>query len=195
MTLVAFAGIAAAVLSLIDPVPYIRDILRGLTRPHRGTWLIWSVLGVTAFASQLADGATWSLLLVGVQTASMTVVLLLSIRFGMGGASAVDLSLIGLAGLGIVGWAVSAEPVVATLFVVIADLIGLLMMIPKTWRQPWSETTPTYVLASASGMCGAVAVGELDASLLLYPSYFALGNGAIAAVILHRRRSVQPAPA
>jgi hypothetical protein len=52
----------------------------------------------------------------------------------------------------------------------------------------WSETTPTFVLASASGLCGAVAVGELDTSLLLYPSYHALGNGAIAALILHRRR-------
>ena len=187
MTLIALAGIAAAVLSLIDPVPYIRDILRGKTRPHRGTWLIWTVLGATAFASQFADGATWSLTLVGVQTASMTMVLLLSIRVGVGGASRADLSLIALAGLGIVGWAVSSEPVVATLFVVVADMIGVLMMLPKTWRDPWSETTPTYVLASASGLCGAVAVGEIDASLLLYPSYFVVGNGAIAAVILHRR--------
>jgi hypothetical protein len=191
----ALAGIAAGVLSLIDPVPYIRDILRGVTRPHRGTWLIWSALGATAFASQLADGATWSLTLVGVQTASMTLILVLSVRFGMGGASKVDLCLIGIAGLGIVGWAISSEPVVATVFVVVADLIGLLMMLPKTWRNPWSETTPTYVLASASGVCGAVAVGDLDASLLLYPSYFALGNGAIAAVIMHRRRAIQPVAA
>ena len=28
---------------------------------------------------------------------------------------------------------------------------------------------------------------EIDASLLLYPSYFVVGNGAIAAVILRRR--------
>ena len=55
VTLIALAGIAAAVISLIDPVPYIRDILRGATRPHRGTWLIWSALGATAFASQLAE--------------------------------------------------------------------------------------------------------------------------------------------
>ena len=193
--MVALAGVAAAVLSLIDLVPYIRDILRGTTRPHRGTWLIWSVLGVTAFASQFADGATWSLGLVGVQAATTTLVLVLSIRFGMGGASRADLCLIGLAGLGLVGWAVSSTPAVATTFVVAADLIGVVMMLPKTWRDPWSETAPTYVLASASGLCGALAVGELDASLLLYPVYYTLGNGAIAGVILHRRRSVQAAAA
>jgi hypothetical protein len=132
--------------------------------------------------------------LVGVQTVTMTVILLLSVRFGMGGASLIDLSLIGFAALGIFGWAISSEPVVATLFVVVADLIGGLMMLPRTWRNPWSETPPMDVLASASGVCGAVAVGELDASLLLYPSYFAFGNGAIAAVILHRRRRLQSVP-
>jgi hypothetical protein len=83
VTLIALAGIAAAVISLIDPVPYLRDILRGATRPHRGTWLIWSALGATAFASQPADGATWSLALVGVQTVMMALILVLSIRFGM----------------------------------------------------------------------------------------------------------------
>jgi hypothetical protein len=50
------------------------------------------------------------------------------------------------------------------------------------------------VLASASGLCGAVAVGDRDGSLLLYPSHYALGNGAIAALILHRRRSIRPDP-
>jgi hypothetical protein len=191
VTQVALAGVAAAVLSLIDPIPYVRDILRGLTRPHRGTWLIWSALGVTAFASQLADGARWSLALVGVQTAATTLILVLSIRFGMGGLGAADLCMIGLAGLGIVGWAISSQPVLATVCVVLADLVGVLLMLPKTWRNPWSETAPTYVLASASGLCGAAAVGDLDASLLLYPFYFAVGNGAIAAVILHRRRRVR----
>ena len=101
----------------------------------------------------------------------------------MGAATTIDLGLIGLAGLGMVGWAISSEPVVTTLFVVTADMIGVVMMLPKTWRDPWSETTPTFVLASASGVCGAVSVGEIDASLLLYPSYFAVGNGAIAGVI------------
>jgi hypothetical protein len=123
VTLVALIGIAA----VTDLVPYVRDILRGLMQPHRGTWLIRSTLGVVVLGSRAADGATWSLALVG--------------------ASRADLSLIGLATLGVGGWAISSRPVVAT-----------------------------------------------DASLLLYPSHNALGNGAIAALILRRRRSIRPEP-
>jgi hypothetical protein len=190
VTLFALFGVAAAVLSLVDPVPYIRDVLRGLTRPQRGTWFIWSALGAIAFASQLADGGAWSLGMVGVQTASTTLILILSLRFGMGGVGVYDLCLIGVAGLGIVGWAASSQPAVATLFVVIADAAGVALMLPKTWRDPWSETKSTYVLASASGVLSAVAVGALDASLLLYPAYFAVANGGTAGVIAHRRRAV-----
>jgi hypothetical protein len=190
MTPFIVAGVAAGVLSLIDPIPYIRDTLRGLTRPHRGTWLIWSVLGAIAFASQLADGASWSLAMVGVQTVSMSLIFVLSLWFGIGGVSRFDLTLMGVAGLGIVGWAVSAEPVVATAFVVVADAVGAVLMLPKTWRDPWSETFSTFALAGGSGFLSAVAVGALDGGLLLYPVYFGVVNGGLAALIAYRRRAL-----
>ena len=194
MTNLALLGIAAAVLSLIDPVPYIRDILRGTTRPHRGTWLVWSALGATAFVTQLADGATWSLAMVGVQTVSITLVLVLSIRRGTGGVGRYDLTLMSAAGLGIVGWMLSDDPAVATAFVVMADLIAIVLMLPKTWRDPWSETPSSYALAGASGVLSAAAVGALDASLVMYPAYFAVANGATAAFIVTRRRALLPTP-
>lgn len=37
-------------------------------------------------------------------------------------------------------------------------------------------------------MLSAAAVGAFDGSLLLYPAYFAVANGATAAVIAARRR-------
>ena len=61
-------------------------------------------------------------------------------------------------------------------------------MLPKTWRDPWSETRSSYVLASASGVLSAVAVGGLDPSLIVYPVYFACANGFIAVVISVGRR-------
>lgn len=183
------AGIAAAMVSLIDPLPYLRDVMSGRTRPHRGTWCIWSVLGVAAFMSQWADGASWSLLMIGIQAASITLVFLLSISRGVGGIGPADVILIGLAAAGVAGWIVSSQPLVATACVILADLAGAALMVPKTWRDPRSETLSTFLLSAAAGCLGAVAVGAVDVSLLLYPGYFALVNAAIAAVILLRRRT------
>ena len=101
-----------------------------------------------------------------------------------GGLSPADLLMIALAGGGMIGWIVADEPVIATACVVAADLIGAAIMVPKTYRDPGSETLATFALASLSG---ALAAGALTPSLLLYPVYYCLVNGAIAVLILHRR--------
>jgi len=185
--LIVAAGVVGGLLSLLDPIPYVRDVLRNRTRPHRGTWLIWSVLACVALAAQAAQGGGWSLLVLGVQAASTSLILVLSIRRGVGGASTVEIALLVVAAAGLAGWALSSEPVVATLCVLAADLVGAAMMVPKTWQDPWSETLSTFWLTAGAALSGAVAVGALDAALLLYPMYFLLINVITASLILGRR--------
>lgn len=192
MTILPVLGILAGILSVLDAAPYVRDVVRGTTRPHRGTWLIWSSLALVALASQVADGAEWSIVMVAGQALATGVIFLFSIRRGEGGLSPVDLTLITIAALGVVGWLLLSEPVVATACVVVADTLGVAMMLPKTWRDPASETLATYVLASAAGFLSTFAVGAIELSLLLYPVYFFVANGMIAAVIVLRTRVVGP---
>lgn len=186
--LAPFFALMAAVVGVVYTVPYVRDTLRRTTAPHRGSWLIWSVIEVVAVASQGADGARWSLVALASQAACTCWVFALSIRFGSGGISRGDLTLLALAGVGVAGWLVSDEPVIATAFVIVADLVAALMMVPKTWRDPHSETLSTFVLASVCGALTAGAVGVWSAPLLIYPVYFILVNAGISAVIIQRRR-------
>jgi hypothetical protein len=186
-------GVLAGVASIADTVPYVRDIVRGTTRPHRGTWLIWSVLAIVACLSQRADGASWSVVMAAAQAVFTSVIFLLSIRRGEGGLGPVDVFMIALAGGGVVGWVVAGQPVIAIACVVAADLIGVAMMMPKTYRDPGSETLSTFALASLSGALAVGAVGALDPALLLYPVYYCLANGAIA-VLIHRRRALLGRP-
>ena len=181
-------GLLAGVVGIADTIPYVRDTIRGSTRPHRGTWLIWSVLAIVVFLSQRADGATWSLIMAAAQAVLTGAIFLLSIRRGEGGLSPADVLMLTLAGGGVIGWIVADEPVIATACVVAADLIGAAMMVPKTYRDPGSETLATFALASLSGALAAGAVGTLDPSLLLYPAYYCLANGALAVLIHNRRR-------
>ena len=192
---VATLGILAGLVAIADPVPYIRDIARGRTRPHRGTWLIWGLLANVAFLAQLADGAVWSLPMIGVQAVLTTAIVLLALPHGEGGVSRGELLLIAIAGVGVVGWLTVDEPLVATVCVVLADLIGVALMVPKTYRDPWSETLATFALASLSGALAIGAVGALDASLLLYPAYYCAGNGALALLIWWRRTALRQPPA
>src|SRR5690242_16486010 len=114
MTPAALLGCLAAVVGVADTIPYLRDMRRGTTRPHRGTWLLWSVVAIVAFWSQLACGATWSLVLCGTQAALTTLTFVLALRVGEGGLARRDLVLLAVAGSGLLGWAFVDLPVIAT---------------------------------------------------------------------------------
>ncbi|MGA9748574.1 MAG: hypothetical protein WBQ50_14035 [Nocardioides sp.] len=191
----AFALLASA-LGAANTVPYLRDTWRRSTVPHRGTWLIWTLLAVVAVEAQRADGARWSLLPLVTQALGTLLVFTLSLRLGTGGLTRAELGLIGLASAGVVGWAAVDEPTIAIGCVIAADLVAAAMMVPKTWRKPHSETLSTFVLAGLGGAMTVGAVGSLSVGLLAYPVYFTLVNAALAVVIAYRRHrlsEVKPA--
>jgi hypothetical protein len=192
--LAALLGVMAGLVGVFDTVPYLRDVLRGSTRPHRGTWLIWSALAVVVCLAQWADGASWSLIMLLTQAVLTTAVFAFAIVHGQGGTTIIEVVLIAVAAAGVTGWLLSGEPLVATVCVVAADLIAAAMMVPKTYRDPGSETLATFVYASIGGALAAGAVGVADnagAALLLYPIYYCLANGAIAVLIHHRRTALR----
>ena len=187
-------GVLAGAVGVADTLPYIRDMRRGTTRPHRGTWLVWTVLSIGAYLAHGAEGPRWSLVMLAVQVALNCLVLALSVRLGVGGLGRADLLMLGMAGAGIAGWMIIGDPLVATLCIIAADLLGVAMMTPKAWRDPSSETSSTYALASLSGLLAAGAVGSMEPALLLYPIYYALVNGGLALLLRVRTARLAVAP-
>jgi hypothetical protein len=184
----AIAGILAGVLQALFYVPYLRDVLAGTTRPHRGSWGIWLTLSLIVLASQRADGGRWSLLVVVAQLVGAAAILLLSVRRGVGGASRLDLGLLALAAAGVAGWFVAGDPTIATICVVIADCVAVVMMLPKTYADPYSETLSAFLFSAASGLLAMVAVGSLNFGLLLYPAYFVVADTVLITLIVRRRQ-------
>jgi hypothetical protein len=188
--MVAAFGILAGVLQLVASAPYVRDILRGSTKPQRATWTIWTTLSFVVLASQWASGATWSLALTIGQTFSCGVIFVLALRRGVGGVTPVEFMLLAIAALGIVGWQVADDPTVATCSVVIADIIGVALMLPKTYRDPGSETLSTYAIGVVSTLFALVAVDALVPALFIYPLYILIADSALVVVIVMRRRAL-----
>ena len=179
-------GLLAGAFGAASTLPYLRDTVRRTTVPHRGSWFIWAMIEVVAVGSQQADGARWSLVPLISQAGGTCLVFALSVPLGNGGFSRVDLALMALAGGGVAGWLMVDEPVIATVCVIVADFVAALMMLPKTWRQPGSETLATYVFASLGGAATVGAVGLVSVSLLIYPVYFMFINAGLATVICYR---------
>lgn len=177
-------GYISALLSIAMIFPYIRDIFRLETKPERGSWFIWTVLGFIAFFSQLAKGATDSLWLTVGQTASVLIIFLLSLKYGYGGLGKRDIRALVGAGVGLILWYLTREASFALIFVILVDSIGTLLTLLKAYKDPGSETLSTWIMSGTSGIFGMLAVGSLNPILLVYPIYIVLANYVIVGAIL-----------
>lgn len=159
-----FLGVLSGIFSASGYIPYIRDILARKTKPERASWLIWTVLTVIAFFTQFAKGASYSLWLPALETCGLTIVLFLSIQFGVGGLQKRDL---------------------AALYITIGiDAIGTILTVQKAYEKPETETLSTWLLVASAGILGMLAVGQWNTILLSYPFYIFLANGATASAML-----------
>lgn len=181
-------GYISAVLSIIMVLPYIRDIFQKKTQPERASWLIWSVLGFIAFFSQLMKGATDSLWLTVGQTIAVFLVLLLSLKYGVGGLTRRDATALIAAGFGLVLWYFTSEPVYALLMVILVDRTGTFLTALKAYHEPQSETLITWVISGTSGIFGVLAVGSLNPILIAYPAYIVVANFLIALLLIAGRK-------
>lgn len=166
-------------LFLIAAPPYIIDTIRGKTRPERATWLIWTILSVIALVSQIKLGATWSLIITAVDVFGSAIVFVLALWFGVGGWTKLDRLVLAIATLGVLGSVIAKQPLVALLSVMIADASGAVLTIRKTYQDPDSETTASWLLMGTSGLFSALSVGQLNLQLLLYPVYLSLGSYSV----------------
>ena len=177
-----FAVLSGLILAIGGP-PYFIDILKGKTKPQRTTWFIWSILGIIAFISQVQLRAHWSLVFAGFDSAGSLAVFILSLKYGVGGWSTTDKIALGIAAAGIVMSIVFNRPFVALFGVILADISGAVLTIQKTYKDPGSETTISWIFIGISSVFGALAVGKIVLGLLLYPIYLAGGNFAVATAI------------
>lgn len=174
-----FGGLAT-LLSVVAYMPYIVNTLRGTTRPHRASWLIWSVLATIAFFSLLYEGATASLGFSAAQAACTSVIFLLSIVRGQGRFfTRKDATILGLASLGLALWYMTDTAIYALMLSITIGLMGCMLTVQKTYWSPDSETMCTWQMSFVAAWCAVMSVGSLDWVLLAYPTYLIVLNGAI----------------
>lgn len=178
----------ACILSVLAFLPYIRDTLRGGSRPERASWLIWSVLSTISFFSQLHEGARYSLMFAGSQVAITVTVFLLSIKLGHG-RYFTDLNrlLYAIALIGLITSLVSDSAIYALAVAIAISLMGGIKTVCKAFRNPHTETVLSWFVALIASVFGAMSVGSLDPVLLAYPLYLVAVYASIIAAIIAGR--------
>ena len=181
-------GILSGVIALYSSYEYIKDILKGNTKPHRIAWIIFITLSGISFFAQLAEGATNSLWVPAVLFTQAIIIFALSIKRGIGGFSTYNIISLVLSVLIMIVWVITKSPAIAIMCTVSVNTIGKIMVAIKVYKLPHSEYLPTWLYSVVASILSAMAVGKMDWILLLTPVQNALTVGIIAAIIYQRRK-------
>ncbi len=181
-------GLLSGLLNIAAYVPYIRDTVRGNTKPHRTTWLIFSVMALSSFFSQVALGAQQSLWLVGTQSLAVLIIFMLSIRKGVGGLSTPDIFVLLASLIGLALWFLLGKPEYSLYANITVGFAALTPTIIKAAKAPKTETTLTWVLGTLAGFVALLATGSTRFEIIAYPIYVIFANGIVMAILLNPSR-------
>lgn len=183
----AFIGVAITVLA---PLSYIRDIIRGKTKPHIITWLIWSILVGLAFAVQVAGGGGIGSLVLGFTALMNLVILGFSLRLSRDLVTRFDIVVLMLALLTLVPWHITDDPLISIIFITIIQTVGFIPTYKKSFNSPRQETLSLYTLSAVKQAIGIMALSTYNVLTLLFPFAVLCANIGLVAVILNRKRHV-----
>lgn len=183
-------GVLSGVIAFAAGIPYIIQIIKGKTKPHRMAWIIFITLGGISLFAQLAEGATNSLWFPFVLFVQAIIIFSLTMKYGMGGHSKLDIASL-IAAISILAiWAVTQSAAIAIICTVSVNTIGKVLVAQKVYKHPNTEYLPTWIWSMVASFMAVIAVGGWNWILIITPLQNAITVGLIAALICYRRKAI-----
>jgi hypothetical protein len=167
--------IVSIALALIAPVVYSVSMVQGVSKPARMTRFIVWLAATISFVSLWADGSQGAIWIAGVFAIRNAFLLIMSFRYGLGGWTSIDKVCLVLAIIGLVGWQVFGDPLIALIFAIFADFVGFIPAFIKTYRLPKSEGPWFYYIETIAVLLNIIFIGAWSVDLL-FPGYILLSN-------------------
>lgn len=181
--------IVSTTLVLTSPIVYIKSILQGKAKPHRTTRFVLLVITVLSTVSLLASSSQVALWLAFASAVQAVAVFALSIKRGMGGWSRLDVTCLTIAMIGVLIWQLTSQPLIGLYASVVADFVGMVPAIVKTYRMPHTEDWRFFAMDTVASVLTIIAAGSFSYKETIYPAYLILINGLMVWLALRKVHS------
>mgnify|MGYP001365120317 CR=1 FL=1 len=191
MTLHEWIGAIALALSFGGSVVYILSILKGQSKPHLYTWLVWSILPTIAFFAQIHDNAGPGAWVTGMTALSCSVTTLLALRYGEKNITRGDRWALAASLIAIVPWLITDDPFWSVILVAIIDTVAFIPTFRKSWHKPYEENLSSYNLHSLKMTLSMFALTNVTVITILYPLSFVAVNIVFTVFCFGRRLALK----
>lgn len=176
-------GIVAGVLALGGYIPYVFSIFKGVTRPNKASWIIWTVVGGLLAVSYFAEGDPNAIWLPMGYFFGPLIVAILSFHYGYSEWSRIDKICLILAILSVIPWLLSKDATLTLLINVLIDSMGAIPTIVKTYKEPETEDFTAWFIFFLANTIQLFAISTWDISST-YPIYLFFLAGSIVLLII-----------
>ena len=183
------AGIAILI-TLAGYAQYFRNIIKGHTKPHLFSWLIWGTLTAIAFAAQISDNAGPGAWITALTAVISFIIVVYACFVGEKEISRGDWATFISALIAIPVWLITDNPVWSVWIVTIIDALGFYPTYRKSWYKPHEETVFHYFMAGLKFVLALMALENFTLITALYPFSLVVMNGVFVILILMRRRAI-----
>jgi hypothetical protein len=185
-------GVIAVILTFLGYIPYLRDTIKGKTKPHIYTWFIWGFVTAIAFCLQLGAKAGAGAYVTLAAAIVCFVIFLLGLKQPKAerNITPVDSIFLVASFLALGLWLIAKQPVVSVILLSTIDMLGFVPTIRKSWNRPQEETLSSYATNTFRFGLAILALSHYTIVTSLYPITWIFANGIFSAYIIVRRRQL-----
>lgn len=181
--------IVGALVGAILIIPYIKDTIKGNTKPNKVTWLLWSVAPIIATIAALSNGVGWSVLPVFMAGFVPLLVFIVSFvnKSSYWKLEKFDYVCGFFSILALILWAITKNANIAIIFSILSDFSAAIPTIKKSWKYPETETASAFIGGLFSSITGFFAVKFWNFSELAFLIYLIIINSCLIFSILRKK--------
>lgn len=179
----------AVALTFIAFYPYVSSILRGETRPHVFSWVIWGTTTFVVFLAQLKGGGGVGAWPIGV-SGCITIFVAITAYIKRADISMTRTDwLFFIAAMSTLPlWYFTSDPLWAVVILTTVDVLGFGPTIRKAYARPYSESLLFFVIFTARNLIVILALENYSITTVLFPAVVAVACMALMIMMLYRRR-------
>ncbi len=163
----------AAFATLVATYVYISSMFKGVAKPNRVSWLMWTIAPLIAAAAAVSNGVGWAALPVFMSGFSPFLIFTASFvtKKAYWKLASFDYVCGALSGLALVLWYVTRNPNVAISFAIASDGLASIPTLTKAWNHPETESAWPFIVGVFNALTSFGAATMWTFSAYAFPAY------------------------
>jgi uncharacterized protein with PQ loop repeat len=179
-------GVVAVLLTFIGYIPYVKDSIKGKTKPHIYTWFVAGCVTAIAFGLQIEAKAGPGAFVTLAAGLVCICIFLLGLKQPKAerDITVIDSLLLMASLIALALWLLAEAPVMSIILLSTIEMLAFIPTIRKSWTKPHEETLSSYATNTLRFGLALLALNHYTIVTALYPATWIVTNGLFSLFLI-----------